>query len=162
MGKIALYTAMSSCTTGIGGTVTNQLKIPGTFSSMDGSVAPANGRWLKETMIWTDAGAVGDKLTLLRIEDVDGVIPVPARAAFPDYPVLSYLMDQEVESPGAGGLFIPVGQLIRIQPIDPLDVRGLQFIPSGLYLCSTFTSGGLSLSKTCRINYLWGKYIETS
>lgn len=161
MGKILLYTAMSSCTTLVSGIINNQLKIPGTFSSLDGNLSPANGRWLKETIIWTDSGGVGDKITSLRIEDIDGKIPIELRGAFPDYPVLSHLMDQEVGAPGAGGLFIPTGQFISIKPIDPLDSRGLQFIPSELYLCSTFTSGTLALNKVCRINYIWGKYVET-
>lgn len=136
----------------------NALKIPGTFAGLDGNAYPTGGRWLKRAQIWTDSGAAGDKLTNLRIEDTDGKIPQPLRALFPAYPVISYLMDQEVESPGEGGLQIPPGIVLNVEPIDPLDSRGLQFIPSELYLCSTFNS---SANKTCRINYIWGKYVET-
>lgn len=155
-----MYSALSSATTILGGSVDNQIKIPGTFTSFDPAIAPSNGRWLKKTMIWTDTGAAGDKIVSLRLEDVDGVIPVPARAAFISYPVISYLMDQDVESPGSPGLYIPPGIVLTIEPIDPVDNRGLQFLPSGLYLCSTFTSGALGINKTCRINYIWGKYLD--
>lgn len=159
MGKIVMYSACASSTIpALATTKDNALKIPGTFAGIDGIAYPTAGRWLKKTQIWTDVGAAGDKLTDLRIEDTDGKIPEGMRELFPDYPVISHLMDEEVQSPGDAGLYIPPNAVLTIEPIDPLDARGLQFIPSELYLCSTFNSTAL---KTCRINYIWGKYIET-
>lgn len=133
-----------------------QTKVPGVFNGVNGiDSPPANGRYLREIHIWTDNGVSGDVLNNIRVQDIDGIIPVPVQAAFPAYPVIQTLSETEPpEGNALAGVGIPVGQVLILRPIDPHDNRGFQFIPSGLYICADFHS---VIGKTVRVNYIWGK-----
>lgn len=137
---------------GIDGTVTVSVQIPGTF----GGITPADpgaGRYLKNAMIWCDSPATGDQFTLLQVVDTDGVVPVPIRGNFPNYPVIIDLLDNATG--GTKALFIPSGGI----SMDAFDTNGnttARFLPSQLYLKMTYQAGGLGIGKTFRAVVRWG------
>lgn len=139
-------------TTDITGAVTVSVQIPGTFGGV-APVDPSQGRYLKNAMFWCDAPAAGDRLSLLQVVDTDGVVPVPVRGAFPNYPVIFDLLD--TATGGTSALFIPSAGITA----DAFDTNGqptARFIPSQLYAKFTYQAGGLSLGKTIRVIYRWG------
>lgn len=163
MGSIYFYSAHESKTTDDSGVVSIKTKIPGIFTGVNGFVSPfPQGRYFKKAQIWTENGSQGDSITNLRIEDTDGVLGA-ASAAFTHYPVIQTLYDSDVASNGgatSGGLGIPAGEIMEISAIDPIDNRGLVFVPAQMYLCSDFIAGDGASGRTIRVNYIWGKYFE--
>lgn len=155
--SIFFYPAFITATTDVNGLAQIQFKVPGTFTSANGLITPPpDGRYLKKLEIWTESGANGDKLSNISIKDIDSVIPAQLQSLFPNYPVIQYLYDTDVDASN-GGIKIPPSQIISIDPFDPA-LHGIQFIPAGLYICADFTAAGLSIGKVININLFWGKY----
>lgn len=141
-----------SMTTGLGGSVTTSVQIPGTFGGII-PADPSQGRYLKSVMIWCDAPAAGDQITLLQVVDTDGLVPSGIRALFPDYPVIFDLLDDP--SGATKALMLP-GTPIIVEAFDVIGQPTTRFIPSQLYIKMTYQAGGLGLSKTMRTVIRWG------
>jgi hypothetical protein len=125
--------------------------VAGTFNGFDPDVS--NGRFLKGIELFTDTGANGDRAYGFLVNDSDGVIPAPLRAAFANYPVISYLYDEEVVETASllRGVFVKPGVVVKIEnPTGQLT----QFIPSGLHVMGTVSS---SAQTTFRANFIVGK-----
>lgn len=146
---IQLAPVRASVTTSILGTGSLSVKIPGTFAGL-APADPTAVRYLSKIAIWADSPADGDFISSIAIQDTDGVIPVPARAAFPNYPIIAGFLESGVAD---GGWLKTEG--MTIEPLGGV----LKTLPSGLYITALFTSGGLSLGKIFRVNILWGYYI---
>lgn len=133
--------------TGVG---TLSLKVPGTFA---GPADPTNVRYLKHIDIYSDTVGTGDFVDGLQLSDDDGVIPAPARAQFPDYPVIyNFSADTGVATGSKAGFYFDKAGEVHIDTLDGT----FQPVPSGLYLKATVNNAGL-LSKTYRFNIIWGK-----
>lgn len=141
-----------SATTGIGGSATVSVPVPGTFGGLNPN-DPSQGRYLKNAMIWCDSPSAGDELSLLQVVDTDGVVPAPARAAFPNYPVIFDLLDTVTGLSPA--LFIPSSGFLA-EAFDATGSPMTRFIPSQLYIKATYQAGGLGIAKTMRIVLRWG------
>src|ERR1051326_6278051 len=134
--SIRIYSAHTRRTTDETGAASGCMKIPGTFSGIDGfSANPItgllpDGRYLKQAQIWTENGSPGDRVTNIRVEDMDGILSAVS-GSLPYYPVVQYLSDQDIteDDEVSDGLGVPQNTVISITPIDPIDNRGLQFIP---------------------------------
>lgn len=141
-----------SATTLLGGAVTVSFKVPGTFGGLP-PADPAMQRYFVEARMWPVSFQDGDAVDTLQIVDTDGVIPVPARVALPNYPVVVDFTS-DAPSGAAAGQFFQSGQ--------PVVIRGFndtpEPVPSGLYFTLRFVSGGLAIGKTFRGNIVWGKY----
>lgn len=96
-------------------------------------VIPVPGRYLVSGNIWLGKVAPGDALTKLRIEDIDGVVPVPARGMFPNYPVLISLLDLSFQSPNQVQYFLPD------KPLELKSVQNPPFLTPGLYITAEAT-----------------------
>lgn len=135
--------------TGLG---TISIKVPGTFS---GPMDNVNIRYLKQVDVYADTPADGDFVDGVQLSDDDGVIPVPARGAFPSYPVLlDFSTDTMIGTSSKAGFYFDNAGETHIQTFDGSP----QPLPSGLYLKATINNAGL-LSKTYRVNVVWGKPI---
>lgn len=143
--------ASFSITTTLGGSATTSVKIPGTFGGIQTS-DPTQGRYLKSVTVWCDAPSNGDQITLLQIVDTDGVVPVPARAAFPNYPVIFDMLDT------VGGVqsLLLASTPVEFDAFDTSGVATSRFLPSQLYLKVTFQAGDLSIGKIMRAVIRWG------
>lgn len=141
-----------SATTLLGGAVSVAFKVPGTFGGIP-PADPAMQRYFVEASLWPVSFQDGDAVDTIQIVDTDGVIPVPARAALPNYPVvLDFTSD--VPSGAAGGQFFESGAPIIIKTFGGVP----EPVPSGLYFAFRFVSGGLAINKVFRGNLIWGKY----
>lgn len=135
--------------TGLG---TIAIKVPGTFS---GLTDMTNSRYLKSVSIHANTIAAGDYVDGIILSDDDGVIPVPARAALPDYPtVYTFSTDTGVATGSKAGYYLDNNGEIDFTPFTGEP----QQLPSGLYLKATINNAGL-LSKTYRVNVVWGKTV---
>lgn len=164
-GRVILQPVSVVLTTGLSGTADLSMKVPGTFT---GLTDDKNGRYFKGVKMWTDGGAMGDRIYALRLEDTDGILntlyglgqfPNPV-TIFPNYPtLLSFQEDDIVEtSTLLKGFFISPDQPLDIEKIDPREV--FDFVPSGMYFRGTFkTANGLLLGQKIRINFYWGKLV---
>jgi len=150
----------------VDGEASLDIKVPGTFGACtDPNKEPENvfngyqdpfptGRYLDYCEIWADEFDAGDRVTNFCVKDKDGVIPEGLRANFPEYPVIGKFFDDGLEETEniKPGLFVQPTKTLRIGNIDKIPM----FVPSGLYICGTFKSGG-STEKTVRCNFFWGK-----
>lgn len=164
--RIILQPVSMVLTTNLSGTAALSLRIPGDFN---GLTDDKNGRFFKGVEIWTDAGAVADRIYGLRLEDSDGILtalhgagqfPVPS-SVFPNYPVLLSFEEGEINETATllKGFFIPPNKVLSIDKIDPREV--FDFIPSGMYFKGTFqSSNGILGGQKVRINFYWGKKTE--
>lgn len=143
-----------SMTTGLGGSVTNSVQVPGTFGGINPN-DPAAGRFLKSVMLWCDSPAAGDQITLLQVVDTDGVVPSIVRAAFPNYPVIFDLLD--TASGASSALMMPSSPL-TVEAFDTEGQPTSRFLPSQLYLKFTYQAGGLGIAKTIRAVVRWGMW----
>lgn len=136
------------------GSGTVNLQIPGTFAG----AAPASfigaGRFLKNIAIWSPNAVDNDRLTNAQLADNDGIVPAPARALFPNYPVIVDFLDQI--SGQDKELQIPTGG-ITVEAFDSLGNPAPQFLPGQLYLNLTFATGG-GILRTFRGTIRWGYY----
>lgn len=138
--------------TGADGSADISVKVPGTFN---GFSEGSNGRYLKKTLIWTKNHVHGDRLSGVSVKDLDGVIPLAFRAAFPSYPILMSFSDPDMTYQNeVYEILIPPEAALNIGPIDPKSPR---FIPAGLYICATFTAGAISLGRELYLNVQWAK-----
>lgn len=134
--------------TGIGNVA---VKVPGTFSGFP-PVDPAQARYLSYVEFSADTITVGDYVDAISIEDTDGVIPVPARGAFPSYPtIIDFSADSGATGVTIGGYYFDKNTgYVKISTFDGLP----QLIPSGLYIKATIHGG---LDKVYRVNIVWGR-----
>lgn len=145
--------ASFSATTLLGGSITTSIQVPGTFAGVN-PADPTAGRYLKSATLWADSPAAGDQITLLQIVDIDGVVPAPVRAAFPNYPVIFDMLD--TISGVQSTVLLPPDPPLVIEAFDTSGSAGTKFVPSGLYFKVTFQTGGLSIGKTLRVLIRWG------
>lgn len=148
--------------TGISGTI--RMRIPGTFQGMEFDHGePISGRFFKNTNVWVDSGAPGDRVHSFRIEDDQEIlaeIPDPENEGhmlserFSAYPIIGYFDEGEATDPALNGYFIPVNGFVQINSIDQ---NGIQFIPSGFSVCGDYVSGD-GESITVRANFTWGRW----
>lgn len=141
----------ASAGTGLGSTATINIKVPGTFGGANPTDA-TQGRYLKNAKIWVDSPASGDSLTTLQVIDIDGVVPVPARAAFASYPVIADMLD--TVSGFTPALMLPSDGYVA-EAFDQNGDAMTRFLPSGLYLKAGFQAGS-GIGKTVRIVLRWG------
>lgn len=108
---------------------------------------PSGGRYpvAGRLMHW-DASA-GDRITAFTIEDTDGVIPVPVRAAFAAYPVLLNRFDAAVPDANKGGFISKSGEMDIENPIPV-------YLSAGLYLRIQVTLA-TPAAKDVRVNLQW-------
>lgn len=124
MEKYVKITAQTDVSTG---EATITFKIPGTFVTIDPKQPDFSGRTITEWMIWCKEPLDGDAVTSITIEDTDGKIPMGQRPAFPDYPIIAYRQDTEVDEDNQG--FYLTKTPIRLTP------PGLaKPLPSELYI----------------------------
>lgn len=83
-------------------------------------VIPSNGRYPLGGLVLISSPVLGDTLSLFEIRDIDGVIPSPARGAFPDYPTLISRLENPI-------YFTPEGAL-RVDNPAPV------YLLAGLYI----------------------------
>lgn len=137
-----------SATTTLGGTGTTSIQVPGTFGGVN-PVDPSQGRYLKGALVWCDTIDADNAVTLLQIVDIDGVVPSPVRAAFPNYPVIFDLID-------AGSTIMLPPDPLLIEAFDTSGLPTTRFIPSQLYIKATFHAGGLGIGDVFRVLIRWG------
>lgn len=104
------------------------LKIPGTFAGIDSKLSTWSGRKIYTGEIWFANGTDGDHIKDLTVEDTDGLIPEPLRAAFPLYPVLGSRNDLTLDEENQG---------VYMNPNSPTSFAPPQpgfTIASGLYI----------------------------
>jgi len=128
--KISTFTTTTDGTTGLG---TISVKIPGTFSGFDSTSASWQGRQLLKAGVWLENRAVGDMINAAYINDTDGVIPVPARGAFPNYPVIKNLHDDSMSSANQGITFPPESEVFKVEFPSNMNAK----VAAGLYLVIT-------------------------
>lgn len=136
----------SATTALLSGAGTIQLKIPGTFSGLDHDLPGFSGRSIISGSLWFAAPAGGDRIVNITRQDLDGVIPVEQRAAFPDYPILNTWIDTQAASGNQGMYFEPT--ITRLVPPDRT------FIPSQIYLVVDVQKGSAGVD-TVYVNLVW-------
>jgi hypothetical protein len=114
------------------GVVALSLKSPNNYGVAPvtyGSLNPTGqGRFLDNSQIWFGNPAAGDKILGMYVKDVDGVMDVADRSQFPNYPIITSMIDPMVTA-GSQGLYMNQYQ------ITALENFGYQvFVPAGLYL----------------------------
>lgn len=125
--------------TGIGSAT---LKIPGTFS------IGAPGRYLCDASIFFGNPSVGDKINKVQVIDVDGIMPSPLRAQFPQYPILGSWEDSAVDQNFQGFFLEPSGPT-KIIPSDRDNA-----LPAGMYLSIEMQKASVGVY-TAYINVVW-------
>lgn len=140
-------------TTNLSGIGNISVQIPGTFAGFPPSDASAC-RYFKYIRIAASSPKDGTYVDNLTLEDTDGVIPAPYRAAFPSYPViLDFSTDSGAASGASAGYFFDSDGKAEIRSMSDQPT----LLPSGLYLKATIHSGLLSLGQTFRCNLVWGR-----
>lgn len=145
-----------SVTTILGGSAAFSVKVPGTYGGLQ-PTDPTAGRYFKQARCWSTAPEDGDILTGLKLTDTDGVLATAERALCPNYPDVSYFYDPQVD-----GQTLKTGLLLNGETmIDAFNPAGNAplLLPSGLYIAGTFTSGGLTVGATFRVNIIWGRFV---
>lgn len=144
-------------TTGDDGKIDIVIPVPGTFNGIDPSVS--NGRLFISALLWTNNPVDEDRITQISLQDKDGVLPVPARAQFANYPILGYSIDPEMTYGNVilAEILLNGSRVTEMGP--PLVPR---FLPSGFYLCATFTAGDAAANRILYGNFLWIKRTITA
>lgn len=128
--------------------------VPGTFSGYP-PADPANARYLKSVSFIADTIHLGDYVDSVTLEDTDGVIPAPARGAFPNYPVIvNFSTDTGIATGAKAGYYFDRSGNAMISVLT----NDLVVLPSGLYLKATIH--GITLG-VYRVNVVWGKYLAS-
>lgn len=156
MGKIVLTPARLSVETGEDGTAIFSMRVPGVFNGLianiDGTVS---GRFLAKAEFRSDSGDPGDTLSELQVRDDQGLIPVPARVQFPEYPIIRRFGDANLTGKAESGMFLWADHPTVIHSLD----HTLEFIASGLLFTGTFQTGaGQVAGKKIRANFIWGTW----
>ncbi len=121
--KIGKHTVATTILSGGVGTI--QIKVPGTFTTLDKNNPLWSGRDLKLLRMFFSNPATGDLVKSIVVKDIDGKVPVPLRPMFPNYPIINDSSDEfQTENKG---LFIPPGQIVEWKPEVAL-------IPSEFYV----------------------------
>lgn len=133
----------------ITGIASFSLQVPGTFSGYPPTDS-TQARFFDHLQICADAQNDSDYIDAIDIEDTDGVIPSPVRAAFPDYPVIvNFSTDSGVATGVKAGYYLTNGCAV-------IGALGQNFptIPSGLYLKATIHGG---IGQSYHMNLVWGR-----
>jgi hypothetical protein len=133
MNRIVKYAFV---TNGMTGTVTAQIKIPGTFNGFDRTILGTQGRFIIAAQVEFGSPTAGDFLSNLHVEDIDGVIPASAHGGFPNYPIVGTRVDPGVSAANDGLYLSAEAATIFVPPDEEL------FIPSGLYLVADLSKPG--------------------
>lgn len=132
-------------------------KVPGTFAGLVPS-DPTAGRYFKSFHIWADIPIVTNRLDSLKLVDTDGVVPVPARAAFPNYPnIIEFFSAEDVAAGLLNGCYFHPDDGLKIEPFNEGGQSVVQFLPAGLYLVATIRGNAL---QAFRGNLVWGRYLS--
>lgn len=142
--KISTYIAQTDPTSG---SVTINIKVPGSFQTSDFTNPSFSGRNLITLGTWLENRAAGDKITALQIADLDGVL-VKAGT------VITSILDSGVAAANQGLSLPPNGPFKIVFPTDQLKKT---MIPSGLYLVATFQKATVSVD-TAVINIAWDDF----
>jgi len=148
MGLIAEYATLKLAkgkgVTTISNPAVIDIKVPGDPSNTK------DGRVVRGGDAWFETPNNGDYIEVY-ITDLDGLIPVASRVAFPNYPIIGSFTDTEVPNENKG-FWIPIHQkYINIRAIGDMG-----FVSSGFYLRIIGTKEDDSVD-TFRINIEWGK-----
>lgn len=130
------------------GTVTINIKIPGTFATLDATQPTFVGRQLVQMTAWVEGRMAGDALTSAQIKDIDNVTGLGANT------VLGSLADASVPSANQGLAFPPTGQIT----ITPDRSNKKTNIAAGLYVSLTFTKANPLLNDNAFVNMAWDDY----
>lgn len=153
MSRLSLMAAAALITTDNTGVASFSVKVPGTFNGA-AETSTTNGRFVQTLEFWTIDGTEGDYITNMRIEDSDGVIPVPLQPSFPFYPIMLYFADFGAQPPLISGLYLKPGM---ISLMSPMNGALSQFIASQLYLKADFHTANQTLTGQKAIcNVRWG------
>lgn len=157
MSRISIQPVCLLLSTNDEGTAALSLKVPGTFA---GATQEKSGRLIKYFDIWTIGGTEDDRIYDMRIEDTDEILRATGQSgAFPDYPVLYYFQDQDIEEKDElkKGFLLKPAHTLHIERID--QVRDpFDFVPSGMYFKATFSTANETKSgQKLRMNVGWGK-----
>jgi hypothetical protein len=104
--KISTFTAQTDGATGL---ATIDIKIPGTFTTINIADASWSGRQLLRAGLWLESRAAGDKIIAAYVNDSGGKIPVQIQGLFSSYPVLRNLHDDGADSANQGLVLPPNG-----------------------------------------------------
>lgn len=142
-------------TTGISGSVSFSIKIPGTYGGLQPSTA-TTGRYFQEAHLWSDSLANGDYVKDLKLTDTDGVVPTAERALLPAYPdVVRFYDAADVDNDN--GVYLNSNTPSIIKPFDQDGQPSIRYMPSQLYLTGTFVAGTLAIGRVLRCNIIWGR-----
>jgi hypothetical protein len=137
------------------GVATLDITVPGTFDTLN-PIDPVNGRFLKSAMIWAESPYSNDRITALKIVDTDGVVPLPVRANFPNYPVIVDLID--TISGFDKAVYMPSLEPLFLEAFDTNSNNTSRFVPSGLHVVVTIQSGAIEANRNFLINIRWGAW----
>lgn len=134
----------------ITGDASLSIQVPGTFSGYP-PVDSTQGRFFDHLEICADSPASSDYIDSIDIEDSDGVIPSPIRAAFPAYPIImNFSTDSGVATGAKAGYFFLNGCV----KVSAFGANNSVIIPSGFYLKAAIHGG---LGQSYHMNLVWGR-----
>lgn len=142
-----VFAAASATTDPITGIATIQMVTPGAFISAVSKVA-GSCRIIVQWEVWFGTPLLGDCITAITANDINGVVPVPNRVAFPNYPILVSRIDSGVSSPN-NLLYIPPDGII----IKPDTNESL--IPSQIAMTITAQKGSLPITPDILYINMW-------
>lgn len=126
------------------------IQIPGVFSGVDSADSKFSGR----SVVWGEFEFAnplpGDQVISFTIQDTNGVIPEPMRAAFPAYPILGSWFDKGLKVEHQG-LYI-IGEKTELVP-----PKGKSKIASGLFIVMAVQKAS-AVSDTLYGNILWDDF----
>ena len=136
-----------SGTTNSSGVGSVSVKIPGTFAGQSPSTLCGYAVQMVCWKAWFASPSIGDYISSIELVDTDGVIPEPARAQFPNYPVIVSKMSSNV----------PQSNQLYYLPMDQIVQNDGTIIPSGLYLSITLQKAS-AIVDTYFINMCWNDF----
>lgn len=138
--------ASMSGTTNLSGSVTLTFTVPGTFAGGDATQPTWSGLTLKEAQLWFGNPTNGDQIVSITVQDLAGVIPVPARAAYPLYPIIGTWAVTGLSSQYQGRFLLPNG------PTSIIPANGVNNVPSQISIVGVFQKGIGLLTDTIYCN----------
>lgn len=150
-----------SATTDDTGTANLYFQSPGTFNGIQTQGnPPSNGLFIESIDIWTDTEEDGATISNLSISDTNQILGSYGidTTQFPNYPILlnllssSFSLVSDSNYSAQGGLFIRNSVVSKITPVPLSQSQPYQFLPSGLFLQSTYTSPSGQANMIVRAN----------
>ena len=112
---IKIFTA--NFTTDGSGVLNASITVPGTYGALLPYLPGYQGRQVLKIECWFAAPLSGDMITSFYVSDDSNVIPVPFRAAFPNYPTLRTWDDSTSPSQNRGITLFP-GNFLDFKPFS--------------------------------------------